>query len=135
MTVPGPDATSPEAPRDGSSPLPRDVVRDQAFDLGYALRKNRWGVGALALALAALLLAIIVQPGIWQAPDWRYVAPPAALAVLAGMAAILRREPRWQFAVATFAIAGSAMVLGWVLIVVAILLGFFIALAILHEVF
>ena len=78
-------ALGPEAPDD----VPRDVSRlasDKAFDLGYALRKNRWGAGALALGIAALLIAIIVQPGIWQAPDWRYVAPPAALAVLAGMA-------------------------------------------------
>lgn len=128
-------ALGPEAPDNDASREATRLASDKAFDLGYALRKNRWGAGALALALVALLVAIIVQPGIWQSPDWRYVAPPAVLAVLAGMAAILQREPRWQFAVAAFAVAGSAMVLGWVLIVVAILLGFFIALAILHEVF
>ena len=134
MTATGPDAPSPIGP-DEATPRPRDVARDQAFDLGYVVRKNGWAVAALALAVAALLIAILVQPGIWQSPAWGYVAPPSALAVLAGVASILRREPRWQLAVAAFAIAASAMVLGWVLIVVAISLGFFVALAILHEVF
>ena len=140
MTAPAPyESEVPQAQVQASGPAPAAMesphaVSNTAFDVGYAMRKNKWSVAALAVAIGTLLLAIVIQPSIWQSPDWRYVAPPAVVAIGLAICGLLVREPRWALATAAVAVAGSALVLGWVLIVVGVLVAFLLALAILHQV-
>lgn len=134
MTTPGPEGPEVSAPRAPEVSASAELARNTAFDVGYAIRKNKWSVAALAVAIAALLVAIVIQPSIWQSPDWRFVAPPSILAMGLAICGLLVREPRWSLAISAIAVAGSALVLGWVLIVVGVLVGFLIAMAILHQV-
>jgi divalent metal cation (Fe/Co/Zn/Cd) transporter len=79
---------------------------------------------ALAVGIASLIAGYWLQfergREITQIPDLRVTLPLAALAAAAGIVAFRRREPYPAVAVLGVGMAGTAVVLGWFLVVAAV---------------
>ncbi len=93
-------------------------------------------VGLIAMVLGVLSFAVvaIVQPELWTTPDWRLSVPGFALTAIAAGISMVRREPAWTFWLVGLGLAGSAIVLGYFLMLAIIVAATLIVLLILHSV-
>ena len=79
---------------------------------------------SLAVGTAALIAAYWLQfhdgRDITRVPDVRVMLPLFAVAAVAGIVALVRREPRPALPILGIALAGAGVVLGWFLLVLAV---------------
>jgi hypothetical protein len=91
----------------------------------------------VALVLGALSFAIVafVHPNVSDLPDWRLTVPGFALAAVASVASLVRREPQgyWLWAIG-LGLAAAAIVLGWFLMLAIVIAATAIVILILHAV-
>ena len=92
------------------------------------------GIVTLVLGVVTLIVTLIAQHQLWSTPDWRITVPGFALTLVAALLAIVRKEKSSTYWLLGLGLAGSALVLGWVMML-AIILGVMLALIlILHSV-
>ena len=92
------------------------------------------GVVTLALGALAFIVVAISQDQMWSTPDWRISVPAFVLTALAALTAIIRKEHSSTFWLLGLGLAGSALVLGWVLMLGIILGATVLLILILHSV-
>jgi len=92
--------------------------------------------GAVTLALGALAFIVVAisQDKMWSTPDWRISVPAFVLTALAAIVAIIRKEKSSTYWLLGLGLAGSALVLGWVLMLAIILGATMLLILILHSV-
>jgi hypothetical protein len=89
-------------------------------------REAHWAraniAGLIALGLGALAFAIpaVTQNELWTTPDWRLTVPFFLVTAVVTGVSFLRRERLWALPLVGLGAAGAAMVLGWFVVVAAI---------------
>lgn len=92
------------------------------------------GIVALVLGALSLIVTLVAQTQLWATPDWRITVPGFALTLAVAVLAMIRKERSSTYWLLGLGLAGSALVLGWVMML-AIILGVMLALIlILHSV-
>jgi hypothetical protein len=81
--------------------------------------------GLIAIGLGALAFAIpaVTQNELWTTPDWRLTVPFFLVTAVVTGISFLRRERLWALPLVGLAAAGAAMVMGWFVVVAAIVAG------------
>ena len=95
------------------------------------LERHALGVACLVLGVVVFLVVAVQD---WAAPDWRIAIPGVGLTVVAAVGSLVRREravPLWLGGVGA-AVAG--LVLGYVVVLAAVVLVTFVLIVILHAV-
>jgi len=92
------------------------------------------GVVTLVLGALAFIVVCISQDKMWSTPDWRISVPAFALTAVAALIAIARKEKSTTYWLLGLGLAGSALVLGWVLMLAIILGATVVLILILHSV-
>ena len=92
--------------------------------------------GAVTLALGALAFIVVAisQDQMWSTPDWRISVPAFVVTALAALTAIIRKERSSTYWLVGLGLAGSALVLGWVLMLAIIIGATALLILILHSV-
>ncbi|HVV87956.1 MAG TPA: hypothetical protein VHE35_33175 [Kofleriaceae bacterium] len=85
---------------------------------------GRHALGLLALLVGATSLAVaaILQDELWSSPDHRVTIPLFVGTLVPAVISLVRREPTKVLPIVGLVLASIAVVLGWVLVVGAILL-------------
>lgn len=92
------------------------------------------GIVTLVLGALSLIVTLIAQNQLWSTPDWRITVPGFVVTAIAATLAIIRKEKSSVYWLLGLGLAGSALVLGWVMML-AIILGVMLALIlVLHSV-
>jgi hypothetical protein len=92
------------------------------------------GVVTLVLGALAFIVVCISQDKMWSTPDWRISVPAFSLTAVAALIAIARKEKSSTYWLLGVGLAGSALVLGWVLMLAIILGATAVLILILHSV-
>jgi len=106
----------------------------------HPLREGPWalqhlaGLIALGIGLIGFLVVALSQKQLWSNPDWRIALPFLAASVIAASASIARREGMWVLPAVGVGLAAAALVLGWFVIMGAVILGTVVVIIILHSV-
>jgi hypothetical protein len=97
-----------------------------------------WGIGAASIGGIAILVAFFLQFGseraITKVPDLRITIPMLVVAVALGVMSFVKRERLRALPIAGVALAVSACVLGWLIIVAAVAAAAVIAILIIAKV-
>lgn len=100
--------------------------------------RHAYGIGAAAAGSIAILIAFWIQFGgdreITRVPDLRATIPLLVLTVGLGVVSFVRRERLRALPVAGIALATSACVLGWLIIVAAVAAAAVVAILIIAKV-
>jgi len=100
-------------------------------------RRQPLAIAALALGLVTVIAAallLLVSPAEWtSSAAMPWLIAPAVLTVLVATASLLRREGTYALPAAAMCLAGSALVLGWIVIVGLVALGAALAIAVLSQ--
>src|SRR6185437_13656806 len=99
------------------SPLRQHRATEPPSRRGW-LGAHAFGLGALALGVAAFLTVSLTAKAVWATPDWRISVPFFGAAACS----IMRRERAIALPLLGVGLAGAAVVLGWFL-VTAIVVG------------
>ena len=103
---------------------------------------SRWRKQALALTALILGLGTVVAAAamllsasgeLSAGADLRWLLPPAVVTTLVAIASLLRREGTYALPIAAICLAGSALVLGWIVIFGLVALGAAVVIAILSQ--
>jgi hypothetical protein len=78
------------------------------------------GLAAFAIGLAAIVVAITTQEAFWSKPDWRITVPFVVAAAGAAAVSLARREGLVVLPLGGLALALVSVVLGWFLVMSAI---------------
>lgn len=78
------------------------------------------GLAAIAIGLVAFVVAIITQDAFWSKPDWRVTVPFLVAAAAVAGVSIARREGMTVLPLAGVGLAAVSVVLGWFLVMAAI---------------
>ena len=101
------------------------------------LRRHAAGLGCCALGIAALAAGCWMQFGgeraLTDTPDVRITVPLLVVTLAAGVASLARREGALVLPVIGVALAAAALVLGYVVLVVAVALGAALLLVLVHQ--
>ena len=93
------------------------------------------GFVAAVLGLLAFIVVAMSQTQLWSTPDWRISVPAFVITAAAACVSVARRErgayPLWLLGIG---LAGSALVLGWFLMVAIVVGATAILMLILHAV-
>lgn len=104
---------------------------------GEWVRKHAAGLAAAGLGLIAIAVASIgyfaTGNEIATMPDVRMTGPLLAVTAAAAVASLVRREGTYALPVCGLALAGAAMVLGWVIVVGIIVLAAALVIVLLHQ--
>ena len=92
------------------------------------------GLIALGIGLIGFLVVALSQKQLWSNPDWRIALPFLVASVIAASASIARREGMWVLPAVGVGLAAAALVLGWFVIMGAVILGTVVVIIILHSV-
>ena len=84
--------------------------------------RHALGLVAIVIGAVSFTIAAIRQDELWDTPDHRVTVPLFVLALVVAVIAFVRQEPSRLLPLAGVALAGVAVALGWVVVVVAILL-------------
>lgn len=86
------------------------------LSLSWLAQRTAGAIGAL-LGLISFVIVAVVQPTLWATPDWRLTVPGVAATAIAAAISIARREsaasPLWLLGLG---LAVAAVVLGWFLV-------------------
>jgi hypothetical protein len=104
-----------------------------ATPLAWLARRPAAVVAAL-LGVLSFAIVAITQPELWTTPDWRVSLPGFAAAVIASIVSLARRERGYWLWGLGLAIAAAALVLGWFMMVAAIVIAATVLIMILHAV-
>ena len=91
-------------------------------------------IAALVLGVLAFAICAITQNDIWSTPDWRISVPGLAVTTAAAIASLARREKSHVLWIVGLALAASATVLGWFLMVAIVIAVAAVLILILHSV-
>lgn len=101
---------------------------------GWA-RAHAAGLATLALGLLTfVLVAVLQRDHLWQTPDLRLALPLLGATVAGAVASLLRRERLPALPLAGVGLAAAAMVLGYVVVLGAVVLVTTLVIVILHGV-
>jgi hypothetical protein len=92
------------------------------------------GVVTLVLGALAFIVVAISQDQMWSTPDWRISVPAFVVTAIVALVAIARKEHSSTYWLLGLGLAGSALVLGWVLMLAIILGATAVLILILHSV-
>ena len=109
-------------------------LRDPSGTTGAYLAARPAGLAALVLGLVAFVVAAVTQHGMWVPPDWRISVPCLVITVAAAVASMARREQASTLWIVGLALATVAVVLGWFLMVAIVVAVAAILMVILHSV-
>jgi hypothetical protein len=119
-----------------SEPLPKPDHLKPAEDesAGAWIAKRKAAVAAGVIGVLSFLVVAVAQRD-WDTPDWRISVPGFALAVIASIVSITRREPQgyWIWALG-LGIAAAAIVLPWFFMFAVVLAGAALLMMILHAI-
>lgn len=101
---------------------------------GAWLVRRKAAVAAGVIGVLSFLVVAIAQRD-WETSDWRISMPGFALAALASVVSIARREPQgyWVWALG-LGIAAAAIVLPWFFMVAVVVAGAALLMMILHAI-
>lgn len=101
------------------------------------VRKHGAGLVCVALGSIAIVIGslgyLAAGEEIARIPDVRLTAPLLVAACAAAVASLVRREGAYALPVSGVAMAGAAMVLGWVIVVGIIALAAALVMVLLHQ--
>ncbi|MEZ4361163.1 MAG: hypothetical protein R3B48_13340 [Kofleriaceae bacterium] len=105
-----------------SSPgLPRpEHLAPPPSTAGAALRARAAGLAALTLGAVGFIVVTVSQRSVWAQPDWRLTTPFFVASLAAAAVALARKEPSYALPLLGVGLAAAAMVLGWFLLVAAV---------------
>jgi len=114
---------------------PTHLATDEKLSTSMWLRARMVSILTAVLGLTSFTVVYLTQSDTWATPDPRISVPGFVVTLIAGIAAVVRREKSglW-FAVAGVGLAGAAIVLGWFLMIAIILAAMLIAMLILKAV-
>jgi len=102
---------------------------------GPWIAQRKLALAALVLGALSFIVVAAVHPNVDAMPDFRLSLPGFALAAVASLASIARREPQGYWLWATgLGLAGAAIVLGWFLMLAIVIGATAIVILILHSV-
>lgn len=96
-------------------------------------RAHPLAIATLLLGIAAFAVVAIAQRSIGDTPDPRVSVPGFAVTTIAGVASLVRREGAWLVVAAGIALAAASLVLGWFLLVAAVVAATLIVMSIVHA--
>lgn len=82
--------------------------------------KHALGLAAMAIGLCAFVVATFTQDALWSFPDWRLTVPFLLAAAGATVASFARKEGMPVLPLAGLGLAAVSVVLGWFLVMAAI---------------
>ena len=115
-----------------SEPLTKPEHLKPVEDQSLIARSKAAAVAAL-VGLASFAIVAITQ-GAVATPDWRVSVPGFALAVVAAVVSLSRREPGYWLWVLGLGLAAAGIVLGWFLMIAVIIAAAAVLIVILHAV-
>jgi hypothetical protein len=92
------------------------------------------GLAAIVIGLAAFVVAIFTQDALWSFPDWRITVPFLVAAAAATVVSFARKEGMPVLPLAGLGLAAVSVVLGWFLVMAAIVVVFAIIVLIMSAV-
>jgi hypothetical protein len=101
---------------------------------GDWLARHAAGLIAFGLGLAAFIVVAVTQDQLWETPDPRISVPGLALAAIAAVASIARRERAYPLWLCGVGLAAAAVVLGWFLMLVVVIAATAALILLLHSV-
>ncbi|KAB2897623.1 MAG: hypothetical protein F9K40_12570 [Kofleriaceae bacterium] len=78
------------------------------------------GLAAIAIGLVAFVVATFTQDALWSMPDWRITVPFLLAAAVATVVSFARREGMPYLPLVGLGLAAVSVVLGWFLVMAAI---------------
>lgn len=103
------------------TPLARPGHLKHATSPGAWLAKRPFALAAMVAGILTLVLAAVTNQTLWSTPDWRVTVPGLAVAVILAGVSLVRQERAWTLWLIGLGAAGAALVLGWFLLVVIVL--------------
>lgn len=102
------------------------------------MRRHVAGLACFALGIAAVAVTALVHLGgepdaLAKIPDVRVTTPFLVLALVAAVAAFVRREGAYALPLAGVVLSAVSMILGWALVIAAVAVAAGIAILILSE--
>ena len=85
------------------------------------LAKRPAAVAAMLVGIIAFVVAALTNDTLWSTPDWRITAPGLALTAILSGVSLIRRERAFTLWLIGLGAATAALVLGWFLLVVIVL--------------
>ena len=79
------------------------------------------GLVALVIGLVGFVVATVTQDALWSMPDWRMTVPFLVAAAAAAVVSFARKEGMPVLPLAGFGLAAVSVVLGWFLVMAAII--------------
>jgi hypothetical protein len=78
------------------------------------------GLAAIAIGLVSFVVATVTQDALWSMPDWRLTVPFFIAAGAATVVSFARKEGMPVLPLAGLGLAAVSLVLGWFLVMAAI---------------
>lgn len=97
-------------------------LRDVPTSRRKWVKQRPFALASCALGVISFVVVAITQQQLWSTPDWRISVPGFALAAVAALISLWRREHGPGFWALGIGFAGAAIVLGWFLML-AIVIG------------
>lgn len=116
--------------------MPRPEHLDpQPLPVNVWFARHGASAAALALGVVAFVVAAVAQDVVWGTPDVRISAPMFGATAIAAIVAVARRERAYWLWIGGLALAVSAMVLGWILVLGIVVAAAAALILILHALF
>jgi hypothetical protein len=109
-------------------------LRDVPSSRRKWLAQRPFALASCALGLISFIVVVVTQQQVWSTPDWRISVPGFALAAIAALISLVRREHGPGFWALGIGFAGAAIVLGWFLMLAIVIAATFLLMVILSTV-